>query len=229
MRKAGFFLILVFVVLVVVFCFKVSKISSIECVSQFTKCNGNTLASIEKVEKSSIVATKINLKKALSDDPLVKKYSLQLKLNGKYIVLIEERIPKYCLKSNNENYFFDSDSVLIKINGGENIKCIEESGISYKLRDRLNNKDSFLQNVFYNMRNISDLGRAYVENENLIVEYKGKTKLIFPTEGDAEVLAGKAYYTVSQFDKIEKYIIDIGNLSVSEIDFRYKDPVVRFI
>lgn len=229
MRKAFIFLFLFFVLFLALYYFRISKITSISCVSQFTKCNENTLSLIGSIQKTSIYQTNVNLKKMLSQDPLVKKYSLQLKLNGKYNILIEERVPKYCLKNISEIYYFDADGMVIKTGGSDNIKCIDFTGASYRLRDTLNSKDAFTQSVFYKIRNISELGRAYVENNNLIVEYRGKTKLIFPTEGDSDILAGKAYYTVSQFDKIEKYIIDIGNVSVSEIDFRYKNPIVRFI
>ncbi len=205
------------------------NIVSIECISQFTKCNSDILYSIDKIEKDGIFTTRNNIKNVLNGNPLIKKYSFQLKLNGKYVLHIEERIPKYCIKSSENTYLTDPEGLIIKIGDSGGIKCISESNSDYKSGDKLTKKDLFLQKVLYDIRNINGIGDAYISDNNLIVEYKGKIKLIFPSEGDPRSLAGKVYFTVSQFDKIEKYIIENGNVSVSEVDFRFNDPIVRFI
>jgi hypothetical protein len=205
------------------------RINSIACVSQFTKCNSDILSSIDKIKKEDVFTTRKNINRVLKDNPLVKIYSLQLKINGKYIIHIEERIPKYCIKGAENNYYSDSDGLIIKIDKDGTIKCVEENNVIYHLGNKLNQKDFFILKVFFNIRNIVGLENAYIGNDNLIVEYKGKIKLIFPMEGDPKSLAGKAYYTASQFDKIEEYIIGMGNILVSEVDFRFINPIVRFI
>lgn len=205
------------------------KIADVDCVSQFTKCNENILNSLNKVEKGNVIVTRRNIVKAISQNPLIKKYSVQLNLNGKYIVMVEERVPKYCVEGEEEKYISDSEGLIIKINDSGSIMCIDSVEEKYKLGDRLSVRDYFNETLLYKMRDISGIGNIYLEQNNLVVEYKGSIKLLFPKEGDTDVLAGKAYYTVSQFDKIEKYIIEIGNYSISEIDFRFNDPVVKFI
>ncbi len=229
MRKTVGLLIVAICIFAIWYAVAHFRIGSIECVSQFTKCNNNILSIIDKVEKGNVLVTRKRLIKAISNNPYIKKYSIQLKLNGRYIVFIEERIPKYCIRGTDKNYFSDSEGLIIKIEEGGEGTCVKETGVDYQLGNRLSERDFFIQDIFYKIRNIIGIGEARVNENNLTVEYKGKIKLIFPTEGDAVSLAGKAYYTVSQFDKIEEYIIGVGNISISEVDFRFNDPIVRFI
>lgn len=229
MRKVAGFLITGLIVIAFIYGVISFQIKAIDCVSQFTKCNDNISSALINVEKGNIITTRRNIVKVISQNPLIKKYWVQLNLNGKYIVMVEERVPKYCVESNAGKYVTDSEGLVIKINDNGNIRCIQSVEDEYKLGDRLSVRDYFNETLLYKIRNIADIGYAYLEQNNLVVEYKGNIKLIFPKEGDADLLAGKAYYTVSQFDNIEEYIIEIGNYSISEIDFRFNDPVVKFI
>ena len=229
MRNIIALLIVSGLVLFSLFLVRSFKIVSLDCVSQFTKCNSDVLASLDRVEKDGMFLTRTNINKVLMNNPLIKKYSIQLKLNGKYIIYVEERIPRYCVKSSDSAYLSDSEGLIIKIGDSGSIRCIEKSDSDYELGDKLKDNDFFIQKILYNIRNIDGIDDSYVTDSNLIVEYKGNIKLIFPSEGDADTLAGKAYYTISQFDKIEEYIIEIGKISVSEVDFRFNDPVIKFI
>ena len=61
------------------------------------------------------------------------------------------------------------------------------------------------------------------------VQFRDGVKMFFLYNTDLELSAGKAYYIASQFDIIKEYIINKGYTSVSEVDFRFNNPIIRAI
>lgn len=68
-----------------------------------------------------------------------------------------------------------------------------------------------------------------MENNSLLVELNDYPKIIFPLEGDREVLVGTAIFILSKINKIgisDGKIADIQS-RISTIDLRYKNPVIK--
>lgn len=214
----------------VLFCFySFFRIKSIECKSQYSVCNSDLRTKLTSLKIGNIPSSKKELTGFLKNEPVVKKYSLQLKLDGTYLVHVEERTIKYCISGQRGTFYSDVEGIVIKVSDVIDDKCIINNQSEYNLGDKFSDKDMFAQNVYYCLRNVTDKGEAFIENDILTVEYKGNIKLIFPLEGDSRLLAGKTYYIVSQFDMIKEYIIGKGYKGVSEMDFRFNDPIVRII
>ena len=205
------------------------RIRSIECESQYSVCNSDLRSKLNSLKVGNISSSKKEIIRFLKNEPVVKKYSIQLKLNGTCLVHIEERTIKYCVSGNGNTFYSDVEGIVIKKSNAIDEKCIVNSQSEYNLGDKLTDNDMFAQQIFSLLRNVSDKGKAIINNGILTVEYKANIKLIFPLEGDSRLLAGKTYYIMSQFDIIKEYIIGKGYKDLSEIDFRFNDPIVRII
>jgi len=229
MRKLIYFALILIIIFFIFYKLSEFKISGIECKSQYYRCSDAILSDLDLNLSNNPLEIEKEIKSKLSENPLVKRYSLSLKLNGEIMVKVEERSKKYCVRSNDKTFNADSSGIIIEITAVPDQKCLNENDISYVLKDRLNAKDLFSQGLYYKLRNIKDVGSSYFEGNNLVIEYKGAVKLIFPLEGDPVLLSGKVYYTVSQFDTIEENIIKNGGSKITELDFRYNNPVVRYI
>ena len=85
------------------------------------------------------------------------------------------------------------------------------------------------QNILTSIRNFSPFAKAVLEENQFIVEVDGKTKLLFPLEGNSDLISAKAYYVLSKYP----VILDNGKKSgfdrIEAIDFRFKNPVIRYI
>ena len=104
---------------------KYFQIRDIECKSQFNKCNSELLAKLNQIEKGNLVKTKKELVTYLSKEAMVKKYSVHLRLDGKMQIYVEERVPIYCLRSGEHNYYADESGVVVRDGINTDIGCID--------------------------------------------------------------------------------------------------------
>ena len=205
------------------------KIKKIECVSQYTKCSSDLGVGLDKIRKDKIFSTQNEIRNYLSVESLVKKYSIQFMLDGTFIVRIQERNAKYCLSSGDKSYYTDEEAVVIKIDSAKKTNCVSEEGVDYQKGDRLEYKELQFQKLFYELRDLPGIGEAKIEGDAMKVQFRDGVKMFFLYNTDLELSAGKAYYIASQFDIIKEYIINKGYTSVSEVDFRFNNPIIRAI
>src|SRR3972149_8430233 len=109
MRRLSIIIVFTGIVLAAIFFAKKYKITSFVCVSQFNKCSDEVLGVVNNTKRGDLLSTRKELVKRLSDDPLVKKYALQLNLHGQYVIHIEERTPAFCIKGSKGVYIADAE------------------------------------------------------------------------------------------------------------------------
>ena len=229
MRKVLIAFIFIVSLILLVYKILTFQVKSIDCISQFYRCDELVLKDIESVNKDNIIKVEKNINNKMSSNPIVKNFVLRLKMDGRLSVRIQERVARYCVRVNDTSYYADIKGMVIKSDSQLKTECVNNSKSVYNLKDNLTKEDLFSQRIYYKLRNIGNLGLTYFENGYFVIEYNGTVKLQFPLEGDEELLAGKVYYTVSQFARIEENIKKNGGTEVLELDFRYNNPVVRYI
>jgi len=205
------------------------KVHEIVCISQFYACNESIRNDIDSVSKDSMIKTRGALIGLLRNEAIVKNFSFQYQLDGKLILHVNEREPKYCITNKVNSYYADELGVVIEIVNGMEVNCIQNINTTYKMKDSLNNNDLLSAQIFYKIRRLSTVESGLIEEKNFVIEYKDRIKLIFPLEGQPDVLIGKAYYTISQFGKINQYITENGFGGITEVDFRYNNPIIRYL
>ena len=229
MHKYSVIILISFITTLCVIAIYSIKVHEIVCISQFYSCNDNLRKNIDLIDKSNLVKTRGDLVVLLRKEATVKNFSFQYQLDGKLILHINERESKYCISNNVNSYFADELGIVIKIVKGAGLDCIQNIKSVYKIKDSLNNEDLLSEKIFYKLRSLSTIKSGFIEEKKFVIEYKDGIKLIFPLEGQTDALIGKAYYTISQFGKINQYIIENGFGGISEVDFRYNNPVIRYI
>lgn len=206
------------------------KINSVICQSQFSKCNPDLQKRLDSVPKRNLKKTRKDLLSLLKNDPTIEKYKMQLDLRGSYIIKVQEREAKYCLKKGDINYYSDLSGFIFKSDSVNSTRCIHAENFDRGVGNYFTDNEISALKIIYKLRNISEITEAVLQNDIFTVEYKGNIKLIFSLDKvDEDLIAGKVYYIASQFDIIKEYIIKNGYDEVYEIDFRYNNPVVRLI
>ena len=205
------------------------KVNDVVCVSQFYTCNEGLQNDINSIKKGSLINTRGNLIRLLKNEVIVKNFSFQYQLDGKLILHIDEREFKYCITNKQNSYYADELGTVIKSVSGIGVNCIQNTSSVYKIKDYLNSKDLLSEQIFNRLRSIKTLESGIIDENKFVIEYEDGIKLIFPLEGQSDVLIGKAYYTISQFGKINEYIIGNGSSGITEVDFRYNNPIIRYI
>ena len=214
--------------LIIFLLFNLIKIKRVGCKSQFTKCNSAIINDLAHINDQNIINTYREVKNTIDDNILINSYYIHFDLRGDLIVYVNERIPEHCLNGSNETYYFDDDFLVLKISDGQGEKCVNNPNSSYEVGDHLGNNDKFAHSLFSRIANITHIGSFKYEHNYLTVEYYEGIKLLFPLEGNSEVLSARVYYVVTQFDKIKRGLLEDGISKVSEIDFRYDGPVMRY-
>lgn len=204
------------------------KIKKVECKSQFSKCSSVIINDLAHIYDQNIIKTYREVKNTMDDHILINSYYIHFSLNGDLIVYVNERVPKYCLNGANRTYYFGDDLLVLKISDGQGEKCVNNPNSSYKVGDHLGKNDKFAHSLFLRLANLSHIGSFKYEPDYLMVEYYEGIKLLFPLEGNSEILAARVYYVVTQFDKIKRGLSEDGISEISEIDFRYDGPVLRY-
>ena len=222
------FLKIFLLTLIIFVLFNLIKIKKVECKSQFSKCSPVIINDLAYIHDQNIVKTYREVKNTIDDHILINSYYIHFDLNRSLIVYVNERAPKYCLNGENKTYYFDDNLIVLKISEESGEKCVNDPISSYEVGDHLGKNDEFAHSLFLRLANLSHIGNIKYETDYLTVEYYEGIKLLFPLEGNSEILAARVYYVVTQFDKIKRGLLEDDISEISEIDFRYDGPVLRY-
>ncbi len=201
---------------------RIIKIGEIKCQSQFGPCNINVEASVNEVEKRnrSLYEAKRELQNILADDILVSDYSFQFKLPNTLEVNLLERKPKYAVRQKETNSFalIDSDGYVIYFQETTTLPVLIVSEAPPNVGSIVSEKNLFSLELLYNLFSSYQIRTGIVENESLVIELNQGPRVIFPLEGDREVLLGSLRLILSRLN-------DSGQ--VSTIDLRFKNPIIK--
>jgi len=96
---------------------------------------------------------------------------------------------------------------------------IPNAGSKVSLRTKL------ALDIIYSVNYYFRVNSAYIENETLIVELPDQIRVIFPLEGDSNVLVGSLILIINEIKKNGSEFF--GFSQIQTIDLRYKNPVIR--
>lgn len=196
---------------------------NIDCRSQYGTCPKEVTDKINLFNGKSLFTARNSVSKILKSDFLVSGFSLQFRIPNILQTEVLVKKPVIAFKDNGSDYMIlvdtegkvlseASDSALPTITGITSL-----SGVGQKVSD----KDIFalnLANGVYQMYQVRDFT---VQDDSLLVELPGQIRVIFPLDGDSQILLGSLrliYSKIQNEGNPEKY---------SQIDLRFKNPVLR--
>lgn len=226
----GFILLAVFVSLFFVVPKKL-KIKDIACQSQFGPCNTNILGFINKVEngEKSLSDVKKELHGILSSSILISDYSFHFQFPNKIEVNLIERKPKYAVKAEGTDSYalIDKEGYVIYFHDLTGLPVLLTTEPPPNVGEIISDKTFFALEILYGMFSSYQVREGVIEDESLVIELSQGPRVIFPLEGEKEILLGSLMLVLSKLnnDGQDSKIENVSGASI--IDLRFKNPVIK--
>lgn len=195
----------------------------INCKSQYGECPKFILDKISILNDKSLSSVKRKASKILGNEYLVSEYSLQYKVPNILQIELLIKKPTIALKNIGSDIFalFDGDGKVLSYASDSALPVIVFNGILPVAGENVDSSILFASKLaggVYQMYQIKDY---FVQDNSLLVELPGQFKVIFPLDGDAQILLGSLkliYSNIQNGDNVGKF---------KEVDLRFTNPVLR--
>lgn len=220
------FILIVFIVSLFFLLPRLVKIKNIACQSQYGPCNQEVSEKIQKSTGRSLESSKAYIRRELKNETLVKDFSFQYKFPSTLQVYISERKPKFSLKSSRGGQIsmVDKDGLVLYNKDSTNLPTVVIDDPLPKPSEEVDKK------YFFALEIVSALSPypksfAKVSGNTLTIELIDQLGVIFPLEGDRDLLLGSFILVYNELIKQTKDSRIKGTLGV--IDLRFKNPILR--
>ncbi len=205
------------------------RVTKISCESQYGPCSNNLNDSLQKPVNQKIKQVQNDIDNILVNDVRVTQYSTQFQFPNEIQVYVVERKPKYSVRSDSQNGILlvgDGGQVL-GISEGTNLPTVVVAGSLENVGETVDINTHFSLELIFDIYSAYQVQSGKVEDSSFVVRLDDGIKVIFPMQGDREVLMGSLNLILSRLNSIseESKIEEINNIKT--IDLRYKNPVLR--
>ena len=195
----------------------------IDCESQYGDCPDEINAKLQLLNSKSLYSARKNASKILKNDFLVSDFSLQYKIPNilHAELLVKKPVVAFRDNTSGSTILVDKDGTALSTASDSALPVVTVAGNLPKIGQYIGDSNLFTLNLAAGVYQMYQIGQSQVQDDSLLVELPGQIRVIFPLEGDTQVLLGslRLIYSKIQSD---------GNLSkYSQIDLRFKNPVLR--
>lgn len=196
---------------------------NIVCKSQFGECPPEITSKFKDLNGKSIFSAKNNISKVLKGNYLISDFSTQFKLPNVLIANILIKKPEFALSNPDSSkiLLIDSDGTVLAETNSTTLPRVTTASDLPRPGDRVGGDTLTVLKIIQGVWNMYQVGTAQVAGDSLVVDLKGGINVIFPLNGDPEVLLGALrliYTKITTGDSIGLY---------HQIDLRFKNPVLR--
>jgi hypothetical protein len=211
----------------IIFLPRIIVIKHILCQSQYGNCFASLEEKIKKVEGKNLKEAKKEVEDILKSDLSLSDYSVQFKIPDTLKISLLEDKPAFALKSISKNVFglVNKEGFVLKIEEANTLPYIEVEDSFPDVGEKVSDKELLALKIVSGVFAIDQTDKGKIQNESLLVELKNGIKVIFPLEGDKDVLLGALRVILNRLNEDEKE--SKINKVVYEIDLRFKNPVLR--
>jgi hypothetical protein len=194
----------------------------IECKSQTGACPVEIENGISKMQNQSLFRSRSEISRFLKSQPLVLDFSEQFKLPNILRVDILTKEPLFALKDSTSGNIdlVEKNGVVLSVTQSSSLPTVVVVGGIPAVGQKVGDQNLFALNIEAGVYEMYQIQTSYIQNGGLIVDMPGGVRVIFPLEGDYQVLLGalRLIYSKIQSEPVNPY---------SQIDLRYKNPVLR--
>jgi len=212
--------VLVLIVLTI-FVSRILKIGDITCSSQFGPCNVTIFAKLENLEGLPFHQAKVGISEILAHEVLVKDFSIQFYLPNRLSVNLIERKPQFAVVRSDTKALalVDAEGYIVSIEEASNLpQIVIPEGIG-SVGEKVSQENFFALLILADLFSFYQVKVGVVENGALYIFLNDGTKVIFPLEGDREILISSLALVLKRYEGVD--------VKPREIDLRFKNPVLR--
>jgi len=202
-------------------------IKHISCQSQYGNCFDDLEEKLKKAEGKNLREAKKEIEDILKNDLSLSDYSTQFKIPDTLKISLLEDKPKFALKSLSKNVYglVDKEGLVLKIEDNTTLPYVEIEDSFPNVGEKVSEKELFALKIISGVFSLYQIDKGKIQNESLLIELKNGIKVIFPLEGDKDVLLGALTVILNRLNEDAKELKI--NKVVYEIDLRFKNPVLR--
>jgi len=207
---------------------RVITINSIDCTSQYGPCNRLIAGKVDMVSDGPWGDVRNDLDEILSENVFVNNYSVQYGFPDKFKVFLVEEKPIYGLFDLSQNTILISRQGYVLASSDEtNLPTALVTAplplVGEKVQDNLH----FGLIIISEITPIYKIDKSEFRDSGLHVYLEDGLELVFPLEGEADVLLGALTLIISRLrDNKGEPKIDKDS-EVAVIDLRFRNPVLR--
>ena len=227
----SFFIILISIspLLMAIIFPKAVKIKYIKCENQYGQCSEELLERLNTAVGMNLYEARTQISKFVKEDSTISNYSIQYKLPNRLIVSILDKNPKFAVsnKKNGIVALIDAKGEVIGFAKDTNLPGVEIGTKMPNVGSVVDRNILFAAKIVYGVRLSNYVSRAELKDNGLFITLDEGSRVIFPLDGDYEVLLGSFNLLLSRLNLITKDTKIDNTENISEIDLRFNNPVLR--
>ncbi len=206
------------------------NLQSLSCQNQYGTCNEDILLGLQSLVGNRLIGAHKDISKILTNDRRVESFAVHYKPFTSIHVDYIEKSAQFAL----ENREYQTYAILD--NNGTVIELVETSVLpSVVTANTLPNiGEKVPDDVYFAIRLASKLRPQYemstfvLKNKHLEVSGIDDYTLLFPLDGDIDLLIGSMTLILSRLKQSQEEFRIEDNRKIREIDLRFKNPVLRY-
>ncbi len=193
-----------------------------ECESQYGNCPADINSGLQSLNSKNLFDARQKANSYLKNNFLVSDYSIQYKLPNVMLINIIAKKPYFAIKdsSSGKIMLIDQKGIVLAESENSGLPMVEVADSLKKIGEEVDRKNLFALNLISGINEMYQVRYGMIANDALTVDIPHGLRVIFPLEGDSEVLLGglRLIYAKVTADYLGTY---------SRIDMRYKNPVLK--
>lgn len=214
-------IILVLLLLLLLVGYKNLKVAEIKCSSQYGPCDQEVATKLKSFEGEKIISTYQNINDLLGSDHKVANYKLNFAGPLHIEAEINQRKPSVAVQASGDSkyYLYSEDGYLLSIAKETQLPTINLLDKSVATI----NQTKFVIEMAYALNQTYNVNMLVVRDGGMEFEVLGAPKIVYPIQGDIDVLLGSLTFVLSQLNT------QLGDFKMESVDFRFKNPVIRVL
>lgn len=212
--------ILILILFFLMLNYRILKINKINCLNQYGECDEILISNLKSSEGKSFHDAKRQVENTLNSENLIEGYSIQYSFPDKLDINVIIKKPKFAIKSLNSEQFalVDKNGQAVGIVQSSNLPTLLIEGSVPNVGEKVSQEVLFSLNILYDLFYLYQIRFATLSAEGLTVEMPDGILVLFPRQGDRQVLIGAMNLILARIDQEDKFKI---------VDLRFKDPILR--
>ncbi len=204
-------------------------ISEISCASQYGPCNKKIASYLEGFKQTKLSKAKSKIRHYLEESISVEQFLIQFRFPSRLQIDLVENKPVFALKRDDGpgNALIDKKGVVIGSSESTNLPTLKIFSELPVVGEKVPDKTLFALDLIYDIYESFSINEGSILKETLVVKFPRGPEVIFPLEGDRQVLLGSLNLIISRLNAIreESRIENVGGIQT--IDLRFKNPVIK--
>jgi len=203
-------------------------VKNILCFEGDNPCRKSIEESLSAAYNASPTKSSSQIKALLRKNNLVKSYKVTYVFPETIKVKVDIKQAVVSLKADGGWFaLLDGEGTVLDLTESANIKTIDTKGTLPNIGEKVSDNVFFAFKLYEKINKIFEIESTKIENDRINLLVKNDSILyIFPGNGDIDYLSGAFNLIVSRLNNPDKETT-IEKSEIKEVDFRFRNPVIR--